>query len=553
VLNLLTFLLRASRGVVALSLLAGIVGGLSGVGMIALIHAELGHSAPSPTRVGLAFAGLCLVAALARVAAQASMVRLAQGTVYRLCLHICRKILAVPLRRFEELDPGAIVAVLTEDILTVANGLSGIPLIGINLPIVLACLAYVGWLSPPVLVCGLAFTVPAIAGDTFLMRQGVRRLRQARANQDALVGHFRTMIDGFRELKVHRPRREAFVDDCLDASAATVRDFNTSGLSYYALASSWSQLAFFGFIGFVLFVLPVLFTISREALAGATLVVLFIMAPLDVILTWIPILGRAGVSLRRIEALDPSLEACGPGDVAPVQRAHNNRPALREALEFSGVTYAYRHASDPGGFSLGPIDLVLRPEEIVFLVGGNGSGKTTLVKLIAGLYAPERGTIRLDGRDVDSADLEDYRQLFSVVFADGHLFDSLLGLDPAGLDARAGRELARLEMDGHVEVKEGAFSTTDLSQGQRKRLALLAAALEDRPVCILDEWASHQDPHFKRVFYLEILPEWRARGKSLLVISHDEDYLHVADRVIRLDSGRILGGELGVMPARTRP
>src|SRR4051794_10398441 len=167
--NLLSFLLRASRGVIALSLVAGLVSGVSGVGLIALIHAELGRTTTSSSRLGLAFGGLCLVAALARVIAQTSMVRIGQETVFKLCLHICRKILSVPLRRFEELDSGALVAVLTEDVLTVANGIAGIPLLGINLPIVLACLVYVGWLSPPVLVCGLLLTVPAIAVNTVLI------------------------------------------------------------------------------------------------------------------------------------------------------------------------------------------------------------------------------------------------------------------------------------------------------------------------------------------------------------------------------------------------
>lgn len=552
--NLLLFLLRASRGVIALSLAAGLVSGLSGVGLIALIHAELGRTAPSPTRLGVTFAGLCLVAALARVVAQASMVRIGQETVFKLCLHICRKILSAPLRRFEELDSGALVAVLTEDVLTVANGLAGVPLLGINLPIVLACLVYVGWLSPPVLVCGLLFTVPAIAVNTYLMSNGVRQLTRARSEQDVLVGHFRSLIDGFRELKLHRARRESFLDDCLRASTATVRDRNSAGLTFYALAASWGQLAFFGFIGFVLFVLPSVVDVGRQALAGATLVVLFIMSPLDVVLAWVPILGRAGISLRRIQALDPSIQACNSPDRTDVSppTSQSDRVEFRSTLELSGVKHVYRHANDPSGFTLGPIDLTLRPEEIVFLVGGNGSGKTTLVKLISGLYASEEGTIHLDGRTITADDLEDYRQLFTAVFADGHLFKTLLGLPADGLDDRAAQELTRLEMDEHVRVERGTFSTTDLSQGQRKRLALLGALLEDRPICILDEWASHQDPHFKKTFYLEILPEWRARGKTLIVISHDEDYFHVADRVIHLDSGRITAGECDVAPGRTR-
>jgi putative ATP-binding cassette transporter len=161
------------------------------------------------------------------------------------------------------------------------------------------------------------------------------------------------------------------------------------------------------------------------------------------------------------------------------------------------------------------------------------------VKLITGLYAPDAGMVRLDGRPVGPEQQDEYRQLFSVVFADGHLFQALLGLESHDLDARAQRGLARVELDGLVRVEDGAFSTTELSQGQRKRLALLTACLEDRPILVLDEWASHQDPRFKRVFYLELLPELKARGKTLVVISHDEDFFHVADRIVRLDAGQL--------------
>jgi putative pyoverdin transport system ATP-binding/permease protein len=175
----------------------------------------------------------------------------------------------------------------------------------------------------------------------------------------------------------------------------------------------------------------------------------------------------------------------------------------------------------------------------VFLVGGNGSGKTTLAKVLAGLYAPESGEIRLNGRTVTASDREAYRQHFSVVFADFYLFERLVGLGRPDLDAQATQYLRHLRLDTKVSVTEGAFSTTELSQGQRKRLALLTAYLEDRPVYLFDEWAADQDPVFKKVFYTQLLPELKARGKTVLVISHDDRYFGMADRVIRLDYGKL--------------
>ena len=210
-----------------------------------------------------------------------------------------------------------------------------------------------------------------------------------------------------------------------------------------------------------------------------------------------------------------------------------------ESLELKGVTHSYHRELENKSFTLGPIDLSFAPGELVFLVGGNGSGKTTLAKLICGLYTPEFGEIRLNFEPVMAQGREAYRQLFSVVFSDFHLFENLLGLETVGLDSRADNYLKQLQLNHKVQIADGTFSTIDLSQGQRKRLALLTAFLENRPFYIFDEWAADQDPLFKEVFYLQLLPELKAQGKTVLVISHDDRYYTIADRIIKLDYGKL--------------
>jgi putative ATP-binding cassette transporter len=185
--------------------------------------------------------------------------------------------------------------------------------------------------------------------------------------------------------------------------------------------------------------------------------------------------------------------------------------------------------------------------EVVFVVGGNGSGKTTLAKLISGLYAPESGDIRLNGIEITDGLRDYYRQHFSAVFSDFFLFESFIGLG-SNLDAQASQYLKDLELDHKVEIKDGKLSTTELSQGQRKRLALLTAYLEDRPFYIFDEWASDQDPVFKQVFYNRIVPALRERGKAVIVITHDDKYFHCADRLIKLDFGRLDYSEFELEP-----
>lgn len=195
------------------------------------------------------------------------------------------------------------------------------------------------------------------------------------------------------------------------------------------------------------------------------------------------------------------------------------------------------------GFMLGPIDLRLRKGEILFIVGDNGSGKTTLIKLLLGLHAPDSGQILLDGQPIGDRQRDDYRQLFSTVFADFHLFEDFAAGNTTSeqLPAAARPHLERLEIAHKVRVEDGRFSTIDLSTGQRKRLALVHACLEGRPLMVFDEWAADQDPTFRQLFYTELLPELRAQGHTLVVISHDDRYFHLADRVVQMAEGRIVG------------
>ena len=183
--------------------------------------------------------------------------------------------------------------------------------------------------------------------------------------------------------------------------------------------------------------------------------------------------------------------------------------------------------------------MTIYPGELIFLIGGNGSGKTTLVKLLMGLYEPESGEIRVDNKPVTAADCDDYRQQFSAVFFDFYLFERLFGFDPKNIDSESQKYLDLLQLSHKLTVKNGKLSTIELSQGQRKRVALLNAYLEDRPIYIFDEWAADQDPQFKRVFYYELVPELKSRGKTVIVISHDDRYYSLADRLIKLESGRV--------------
>jgi putative ATP-binding cassette transporter len=533
---LITFLLRSSRLMILLATLVGIISGLSSAALIALIHRALSSSADTAAPLVWGFVGLGLVRFASGIAAEVLLIYLAQNAILRLRLGLSRKILATSLRHLEELSAHRLTAALVDDVTSISIALTNIPLLCINVVVILGCLIYLGWLAWTILLAVIYVLIFGIITYQIASMKGIHHLKLAREQWDRLVDHFRALVEGTKELKLHRRRRETFLSKLLKDTATTLRRHNIAGMSLYVVAGSWGNLLFFVLVGLLIFALPDLRDFNRQTLTGYVLVLLYMMAPLSVTLNVLPNLARANVALKKLETLGLTLAAHGTDDL-PAQSKLNH---LWERLELSGVTHSYHREREDSSFVLGPIDLSFRPGELIFLIGGNGSGKTTLAKLLTGLYIPETGEIRLNGQLITEENRESYRQHFSAIFTDFYLFESLLGLDHPELDQLAQKYLAQLQLDHKVQVVDGNLSTTALSQGQRKRLALLAACLEDRPFYIFDEWAADQDPHFKEIFYEHLLPELKSKGKTALVLSHDERYYHIADRIIKLDYGKLV-------------
>ncbi|MEH2120001.1 cyclic peptide export ABC transporter [Nostoc sp.] len=533
--NLIYFLLRSSWGMVAIAITTGFLSGGSSAGLIALISRTASSSSTSRlTSITWGFAGLAIVALITSIISQVMLIRLSQNAVLQLRMRLSRQILASELSHLERLGNPRLLATLTEDIQAVANAVYQLPFIFINLAIVLGCIAYITWLSWLVLLMVCGVTVVAIASCQWLLNRGGKLLALAREDEDHLFKHFRTITEGVKELKLNYRRRQDFLEEKLQSTANEFRDHNVNGLTLFAITSSWGQLVFFFALGFVLFALPNLLTINPQTLSAYILTLTYLVLPMDNIISKLPLLSKASIALQKIESLGLSLVSRTEISTVP--------PALKSdwhSLKFKNVTHTYYTDQEDNSFIFGAIELTFYPQELVFIVGGNGSGKSTLAKLITGLYIPENGEIWFDSELISEQNREWYRQHFSVVFSDFYLFEELLGLKNYNLDTQATQYLKQLQLDHKVKVENGQLSTTALSQGQRKRLALLTAYLEDRPIYLFDEWAADQDPIFKEIFYTKLLPELRSRGKTVLVISHDDRYFHLANRIIKLDYGQI--------------
>lgn len=542
--KLFRFLVRYSPALVCWTSLAAMVSGACNAGLIAMINAVLTRHGSAAAAAVVGFVALGLGRIVSNAAAQFTLAHYSQETTARMRRDLVRKILDVPLRRLEELTTPRILVALTEDVTEIMQAMLLIPAFAVNLAILLGGAVYLGCLSLPVLVAMFGFMIVGAVTYRMLIRSGFGHLGSAREGQDRLFRHFRALTEGIKELKLHRVRREAFVREDIDTATGFCQRHNVAAERRFILAQNWSQFLFFALIAGILFALPRLRHLSPEALTGYVIATLYLMGPLSGLLSSLSVFSRASVCLGKVEKLGLALAADvsdgGPALGAPAEPF--------ETLELVGVQHHYHREREDDHFMLGPIDLAFRPGELVFLAGGNGSGKSTLAKVIAGLYPPAAGEIRLNGRVIGDHNRDDYRQCFSAVFSDYYLFDRLIGVPQIGADERARGYLERLHLDHKVAIKAGVFSTLELSQGQRKRLALLCAYLEDRPFYLFDEWASDQDPLFKEVFYTQLLPELRSRGKAVLVITHDDKYFPLADRLIKLDYGRLSPERNGIAP-----
>ncbi len=536
---MLVFLCRSSWLTIVGVLLAGIGSGLGSAALVALINSTLSDALDAELLPWL-FVGLSITVLSSGFLSHYLLNRLSAKIVCDLRIQISRLILAAPYPYLQKLGKSALLAHLTEDISTIANASQLLPIVCINFAVVAGCMAYLSWLSWHLALVLAGVIVFGVLSSSLFREWPKQAVLKAREEYDVLSGDFRALTEGVRELKLHRQRSDAFMAQSLAASAEAYRRYSFRGAVAYLLVNQWAQLLYFLVIGVILYVFPVWQAIDRKVIGGYTLVFLFMMSPLSILTTSLPVFSRAKVSLQKVRQLGEQLKN---------QAIQADAPDKREVctnfsgLSLHGVTHSFHREKENRNFTLGPIDLDFKSGELVFLVGGNGSGKTTLAMLLIGLYTPEQGDIRWNGEVVDDGNKEDYLQNFSVIFSDFYLFDELYGFDNEKNHVLIADYLQRLHLHHKVRVENGRFSSVNLSQGQRKRLALLVAYLEDRPFYVFDEWAADQDPEFKHLFYTELLPALKARGKTVLVISHDDRYFYLADRCIKLEEGRIIARE----------
>jgi cyclic peptide transporter len=455
------------------------------------------------------------------------------GIIFDKRIELISMLLKTPFYKFEKVGGEKIYTTLNTDTEVISNSVR-IIVLGITSSVTIICtFVYLGISSLYALIASIIFVL--IGGGLLMLanKSAEKYWEESRDIQNTFFTFINDLLGGFKELYLHRVKRLEFKHDIV-SSCAEYREGRTQAELVAAYVYFVGELLAFIVLGGLVFILPLIITdIPNTTLSDYVLLFLFLKGPIDCVMDMIPRITQMKVSWRRINKIRDELFT---DDLQEEQDELALENGEKICIELDNVQYSYKNEEEDK-FHVGPISCNFSSGEIVFITGGNGSGKSTLAKLITGLYPPDSGIMYVNGEKVETVRMGEY---FSAVFTDYYLFSKIYGTDYNSVKEDIKKYLSILKIDSKIHVNNGVFSTLKLSTGQKKRLALLISYIDNRPVYIFDEWAADQDPEFRKIFYLTLLPELKAMGKCVIVVTHDDRYFNTADKIIKLDAGKIV-------------
>jgi putative ATP-binding cassette transporter len=464
--------------------------------------------------------------------------RLTEGIIERLRMRVSDKIRRADLLFFENTGAAPFMTLLTKE----AQTISGTVSMAINASAAAVMLTvafiYIAFLSIPAFLLTLGAIAITILAYRWSLRLAEPQLKETLEMEVTFFGLVEHLLNGFKELKVDVRKNRDLHDNYLQPLARRVTALKVDTNDRFVNTTLITHSAFYGLLAVIIFLLPQMVNCEPSVVIKISTVILFIFGPLAEVVGVIPYIAKATAAIRAIEAMEQRLDE-ELKHTPPVNFAQDPPLWPIREIELRDVVFAYKNEDGTPGYSVGPLNLTIPAGEMLFIMGGNGSGKSTLLKLLTGLYLPDSGAIYVNGERLVPAQYHRYRNLFSVVFTDFHLFDRLYGLTQID-DAKLQRMLHDMELDAKTSYYEGRFSTLNLSTGQRKRLSLIVALLDDKSLLVFDEWAADQDPVFRKHFYEVILAELKSQGKTIIAATHDDRYFPVADRVLKMEYGHFV-------------
>lgn len=536
--GLILLLAEKQKKSLSLVILISIVSAFLSVGVIAFIQHRLISSdgqllsGESFSRTLIEFALLLVLLLVTTTITQVSLHKLGHKFVYKKRCEMVSQLLNTDIEQVEKVGSSGILASLNTDIRNITIAFVHLPELIYGLVLTLVSLGYLAFLSMPLFAISVLMLSSTGVIGYVLVTRITKHVKQVREYDDKLYKDYQSLIDGRKELSLNPFRAKRYFNDVFVPNAEGYRDEVTQADMLNGFSANMANTVVLALIGLNFYLAISLGWATLEVASTFALVVLFMRTPLMSAVGSVPSLVAANISMTKLSSLNLDSTRTLSPKVIESKRFNS--------LELVQVTYQYHSEIDGEAFSVGPISFKVERGEHIFIIGGNGSGKSTFARLLTGLYRPHGGQVLVDGHKVFQDNWQEYRQQFSSVFSDFHLFHHIV--DGEGVDIASSEIdewIERLEMADKVDHRQGQLTDVRYSQGQRKRLALMMAVLEQRGCILLDEWAADQDPRFRKLFYRQLLPLLKQRGVTVIAITHDDAYFDAADRIFKMDTGQL--------------
>ncbi|UII24658.1 cyclic peptide export ABC transporter [Fulvivirga maritima] len=509
-------------------ILFSVLSGLSNVLLIIMITSAIGSDIE--LKYLIAYYILILsVYLLGRRFVQTNLIRFARGLVYDLRIELIDKIFSTSYEKFEYLDRGRVYTALNDDVNNIGGSTNMFASLITNTITALGAFVYLASIAFWATILTL-FLIVTLTVIYFLVGRSTNvYYENARDERNVFMRLVNGMIDGFKEISLHQFKKLSYKDDVAQSAKFYKEKISTADIRFVnAFLVGESLLVVL--LGIVAFGMPKLFTnIELHVLMSFVVILLYLIGPINTILGAIPTMMQLKVAWNRLKQFKKDIPANLKLEIMPISFPKT------DSFEVRGVSYSYKNQNGDNSFEVGPINLRAEAGEIIFVIGGNGSGKTTFAKLITGLYTPDKGNILINGHNIDIACAGEF---FSTIFSPAHLFKKIYSKKQFQQDDH-NHLLELLQLAHKVQIDNNSYSTIKLSAGQLKRLAMFQCYLEDSPIYLFDEWAADQDPEFRQFYYRALLPEMKKMGKIVIAITHDDNYFDVADRLYKMDQGKL--------------
>jgi putative ATP-binding cassette transporter len=498
--------------------------------IIALV--STGTLAGNSTYYALAFAAVILLFMVTRRSLSLSVIKLSQSLFWSLRKQMLALLLQGKYRQMMDKKADINTAILS-DVSSMTQASCVIIDFFVSAVLSVSCLIYLAFLSWILFSITLVTVLIGVAIYGFASKTITRNFQQAIEHENRFIENFNAILGGFKEIYLE-PRKGKFIYEHNIIPIAK-ESYGMNRKAYEGMLNSQliGQFLFYTLISSVLLFFSLKLALKPEVVITFIFTLMYLLASVTAIMGLLPVLIKARVAYGHMMALKQDLETAIEEKQIPdtyfVFDEFNH-------IKITDLHFSYEHPDQP--FNIGPINIEIEKGEVVFIYGGNGSGKTTFINCMLGLYIPSSGEITLNNACINPENYPYYKTVFSAIFSDFYLFNEIIGIDHFD-EEKWHFYLKVFELDAKVSLKGKHFSTTNLSTGQRKRLALIIALLEKKPVLVLDEWAADQDPYFRKKFYTIIIPLLKQEGFTIIAITHDDKYYHCANKLFRMDEGRL--------------